>query len=166
MSEAQKRRAAAMTREEKAEKSRKMRAGVNPEKLSNAMRKVHARRLADGSDVQIRQKIRARRLQNGDWSEYDQSEWAEYRRRVRQVTDDQPLSTLPNHEKRGRGKDKFHLDHIVSTKYGFDLGIPYWLIGHISNLRFIPEGQNCSKQQRVDEDEVLRLWFTNTEVFE
>jgi len=134
--------------------------------LSEAMKRVHARRLASGEDKAIREKIRSTRMLKGDWTQHDKTEWAEYRRRVRQVTDDQPIHTLPNYEKRGRGKDKFHLDHIVSQKHGFDLGIPYWLIGHISNLRFIPERQNCSKQHLVDEDEVLRLWFTNTEVFE
>lgn len=134
--------------------------------LSEAMKRVHARRLASGEDKSIRDKIRSTRMANGDWTTYDKSDWAEYRRRVRQVTDDQPIHLLENADKRGRGPGKYHLDHIVSQKHGFDLGIPFWLIGHISNLRFIPESQNCSKQQRVDEDEVLRLWFSNTEVFE
>ena len=134
--------------------------------LSEAMKRVHARRIASGEDMNIRERIRSTRMAKGDWTQHDKSAWAEYRRRVRQVTNDQPLHTLPNFELRGRGPGKYHLDHIVSQKHGFDLGIPYWLIGHISNLQFIPESQNCSKQQAVDEDDVLHLWFSNTEVFE
>jgi hypothetical protein len=130
------------------------------------MRAVHARRKASGDDASIREKIRCTRISKGDWSNRDQSAWDDYRKIVRRVTNDNNLSILPNIEKRGRGSGKYHLDHIVSQKTGFDLGLPPYLIGHISNLRMIPESENCSKQDKSDEDAVIHLWFSLTEVFD
>ena len=165
MSEAAKRRSSLMTPEEKSEWSKRARAGINTANLSAAIKKVHERRINDGSDRGIRNKIRATRIAKGDWTQRNDSEWAKYKRLVRKVTSLQPIHLLENFDKRGRGSGKYHLDHIVSQKYGFDLGIPFWMIGDISNLRFIPESENCAKQHKVDEDNVLRLWFSNTKVF-
>jgi len=134
--------------------------------LSEAMKRVHARRIASGEDRAIRQRIRETRLKKGDWTQCDASKWADYRRAVRVVTSEQPIHLLQNHHLRGRGPGKYHLDHIVSQKMGFDLGIPAWFIGDISNLRFIPETQNCSKQHFSEMDDVLHLWYSLTETFE
>lgn len=136
------------------------------EKLRAAMRAVHARRIASGEDRLIREKIHRTRTAKGDWTNRDQTAWDVYRKAVRRVTNGNDLSVLPNIEKRGRGQGKFHLDHIVSQKTGFDLGLPPHLIGHISNLRMIPESDNCSKQDKSDEDDVIHLWFSLTEVID
>jgi hypothetical protein len=130
------------------------------------MRAVHARRISSGDDAKIRDKIRNTRIAKGDWSSRDQNSWDEYRKIVRRCTNDNDLSSLPNIEKRGRGPGKYHLDHIVSQKTGYDLGLPPYLIGHISNLRMIPESDNCSKQDKSDEDDIIHLWFSLTEVFD
>lgn len=135
-------------------------------KLKQAIKDIHARRIASGDDARIREKIRKTRVARGDWTDHDKSEWIDYCKIVRNVTDSQPLHTLKNIEKRGRGKGKYHLDHIVSKKTGFDLGLPPWFIGNIINLRMIPESENCAKQDKSDEDDISSLWFSLTEVFE
>lgn len=38
-----------------------------------------------------------------------------------------------------------HLDHKISIAYGFKNGIPANVIGHISNLRYIPGDENLAK---------------------
>lgn len=133
----------------------------NP-KLIEAIKRIHAKRKASGEDARIRQKIRQTRVSKGDWTEYDSSAWAEYRRRVRTITNSQPLHTLENFDRRGRGKGKYHLDHIVSQKAGFDIGMPPEFIGHISNLRMIPESENCSKQHFTEDLVLMGLWFRLT----
>jgi hypothetical protein len=152
-----------MTPERRANISKALKGNV---KLSEAMKKMHARRLASGEDIVVRKKIRATRIAKGDWTEHDRSAWLEYCKEVRNVTENQPLHLLKNFDKRGRGAGKFHLDHIVSKKVGFDLKFPAWFIGHISNLQMLPENENCSKQQRTDEDDLIRLWFSLTEVID
>lgn len=129
------------------------------EALSAAVKKIHKKRLASGEDAAIRLKIRATRIANGDWLDVDQSEYQEYCKIVRSVTSKQPLNTLPNHELRGRGKDKFHLDHFVSRKSGFEYKLPPEVIGNIANLRFISEGENCSKQGHNAIDEITNLFY-------
>jgi hypothetical protein len=137
-----------------------------PSKLSEAMKRVHARRIANGEDVQIRNKIKATRIDKGDWKPHDVTAWVAFRNQVRVITSKQPVHLLPNYDKRGRGKGKYHLDHIVSQKVGFDLGFTPWFIGHINNLQMIPEHENCSKQQWTSDDAILDLWFSTTETFD
>jgi hypothetical protein len=135
-------------------------------RLKQAMKNVHARRIASGEDSAIREKIRKTREAKGDWAIRNKDEWDEYRKRVRQETSRQPLHTLKDIEKRGRGKNKYHLDHIISQRAGFLIGMPPEFIGHISNLRMIPESENCSKQHYVDDLELMGLWFRLTRVIE
>lgn len=135
-------------------------------KLSNAVKLIHARRLASGEDALIREKIKNTRVANGNWSAYDKNAWKIFCKEVRNITENQPLHTLENFELRGRGPGKFHLDHIVSKKVGFDLGLPSWFIGNICNLRMISERENCSKQHFSSEEDILNLWFGLTEVLD
>jgi hypothetical protein len=137
----------------------------NP-RLREAIKRVHARRIASGEDAAIRAKIRATRIAKGDWTEYDDSAWANYRRRVRQVTDSQPLHMLKNFELRGRGPGKYHIDHIVSVKAAFNILMPPEFVGHISNLQMIPESENCSKQDKVHDLDLMALWFRNTKAID
>lgn len=129
------------------------------EALRNATREVHARRIASGEDAAIRAKIRATRIARGDWLDVDPTEYQRYCKAVRQVTAKQDLTTLLNHELRGRGPGQFHLDHFVSRKSGFEHGLPAEIIGNIANLRFIPIGENCSKQGYNATDEIINLYY-------
>jgi len=93
-------------------------------------------------------KIRQTRESKGDWVPIERlSEYQQYSRAVRQITRKQPIHSLEGHDNRGRGK--LHLDHIIPIKFGFDNNIPPDVIGHISNLQFIPESENCSKQGKL-----------------
>lgn len=136
----------------------KIRASLKGNKnLQDAMRRVHKRRIMDGSDQFIRDKIRETRTANGDWIVDTSSAFHKYKREVRGVTSRQPIHKLENADQRGQGK--YHLDHLVSKKTGFELRFPPEFIGDISNLQFIPENQNCSKAGRNTMEEITSLWF-------
>ncbi len=75
------------------------------------------------------------------------------------ITESQPLKKLKNSEKRCyRGKDCYHLDHIVSISHGYRNNIPPEKIGSLSNLRFIPAKDNMNKGFKLTEEshKVLR----------
>jgi hypothetical protein len=75
-------------------------------------------------------------------------EWKRYYNEVQRITNQQPITILENYNKRGRAKhgtDAYHLDHIISIKYGFDNDIDPSIIGNISNLRMIPWLENLKK---------------------
>ncbi len=74
----------------------------------------------------------------------------QYRSQVQKYTRKQPLSQLLNHDKRGKGS--FHLDHIISIKYGFDNGIEPELIGNIVNLRYLYWNENISKRDYLTQE--------------
>jgi len=134
------------------------------ENLKAAMRKVHAERIASGEDGKIRQKIRATRIANGDWLDRPKTEFDAYKAKVRNLTEEQPVHTLENSHLRGQGA--YHLDHVVSKKTGFELGFPPEFIADMSNLRFITEHENCSKQGYNKMDDITSLWFHLSETLE
>ena len=79
-------------------------------------------------------------------------EWKRYYNEVQRITHKQPIQLLENYEKRGRaqtGSDVYHLDHIISIKYGFDNNIDPNIIGDISNLRMIPWLENLKKSSKL-----------------
>lgn len=81
----------------------------------------------------------------------DKSLFEIYRSEVTKVTNRQKISRLKNSEKRGRIElNGFHLDHIFSVQNGFLNNIPPYIIGDITNLRFISGFENCSKKERSD----------------
>ena len=129
----------------------------NNPNLKEAMKRVHARRLASGEDKKIRDKIRKTRIARGDWIDGEKSDYENYVKSIRKLTERQPINTLENFHLRGPGQ--YHLDHIVSKKTGFELGLPPEFISDICNLRFITERENCSKQGRNTIDETTNLWF-------
>jgi hypothetical protein len=73
-----------------------------------------------------------------------------YKSKVHNLTKKQPLSELDNYEKRGRAGrvGAYHLDHIISIKYGFDNNIDPEIIAHICNLKFITWEENYSKRTK------------------
>lgn len=75
-------------------------------------------------------------------------EFKKYRRKVYYWTEKNDLSQLEHFEKRSR--TGYHLDHKYSITEGFRNDVPPKVIGHISNLEFLPhkvnesKGTNCS----------------------
>lgn len=66
------------------------------------------------------------------------------------ITESQPLHVLRNYDKRCfRGKDCYHLDHIVPISHGFYDKIPPEKIGGMSNLRFIKSERNMRKGHKL-----------------
>ena len=80
-----------------------------------------------------------------------------YRRKVLNISRKQPLQTLENWQ--NRGKNTFHLDHIVSIKYGFVNNLPEDLVGGIQNLRFIPAKENIKKNEYLEKESFEMLMY-------
>ena len=55
---------------------------------------------------------------------------------------------VDGYDKSLRGFRKFHIDHMISKKFGFKNGIPPEFIGDISNLQFIDGDLNIKKGAR------------------
>lgn len=75
---------------------------------------------------------------------------AKYRKKVQSITRKQPLFQLENYSNRGKGS--FHLDHIVSIKYGFDNEIDPEIIGNIANLRYLYWSENNQKRHYLTQE--------------
>ena len=73
-----------------------------------------------------------------------------YRREVLKHIRKQPLFQLDNYVNRGKGY--FHLDHIISIKFGFDNKIDPELIGNIVNLRYVYYKDNLSKRDYLTQE--------------
>lgn len=66
-----------------------------------------------------------------------------YYKKVRKITEEQPLHLLENNEKRGRVD--YHVDHIIPISYGFANNLPPELIGNILNLQMLYYKENIKK---------------------
>lgn len=75
---------------------------------------------------------------------------SQYRKEVYKYTKKQPLFQLDNYVNRGKGS--FHLDHIISIKYGFVNDIDPELIGNIANLRYLCKTENRSKRDYLTKE--------------
>jgi hypothetical protein len=73
-----------------------------------------------------------------------------YKRKVWAVTKKQPLETLENYSKRGRGNHGYHVDHIISIRDGFRKNVEPEVIGSIHNLRMMLGRDNIMKGPRSD----------------
>lgn len=71
----------------------------------------------------------------------------QYYKLVWELTENNNLSALEHHEK--RGFYNYHLDHIIPISYGFKKGILPSIIAHIDNLRFIPWKENMKKKAKL-----------------
>jgi len=90
------------------------------------------------------------------------SDREKYYKKVRRLTEQQPLALLENYEKRGRldeKEDAYHLDHIIPVCYGWLNNIPEEIIADISNLRFIPASDNIAKSSKHEG----KLWKSDDE---
>ena len=85
-------------------------------------------------------------------------EWKLYREEVRRITQEQDLQSLEHYEKRltytllkehgyklYRSESYHTLDHIISIWFGWKNNISPEVIGHITNLRYIPGLENSNK---------------------
>ena len=80
-------------------------------------------------------------------------EKVKYYKEVKKITESQNLSLLLNYDKRGkvsRKEDAYHLDHIFPIIEGYKQAISPEIIGHISNLRFIPALENHKKGCKIE----------------
>ncbi len=77
-------------------------------------------------------------------------EFKKYKRKIRKITNKQPLYLLKNYDKKGlAGNDgAYHLDHKYSTMLGFVAGIESEIIGNISNLEYIIWEDNLNKSSK------------------
>ena len=77
----------------------------------------------------------------------DRPDYINYRNEVWRYTNENDLTTLPNHDKRGRIEipGSYQLDHKYSIFYGFSNNISPEIIGNINNLEFIPSIENNKK---------------------
>lgn len=80
----------------------------------------------------------------------ERSEYELYMMEVNRYTNENDLTTLPHHEKRGRVEipGTYHLDHKYSIFQGFRDNISPKIIGSINNLEFIPSRENVSKREK------------------
>lgn len=92
-------------------------------------------------------------------------EYSRYKKIVSKITSEQPIYLLENFNKRGLAgnSDAYHLDHIYSIKKGFEHNIDPEVIGHISNLRFIPWKQNILKKDKDTQEswDVFQYFIEN-----
>ena len=79
---------------------------------------------------------------------HERSAMHNYRVDVWRYTRAQPLELLPNFEKHS---PDWHIDHIISIRYGFDHNIPAEVIGNIDNLQIIPASANIEKKAQCYE---------------
>lgn len=98
------------------------------------------------------QNIRRKRAElKGEWIPLDQLDpYLFYCRMVWKFTNQQNINSLHNSHLRGHSRDQsaFSLDHKFSIKAGFLQNIPPFIIGHISNLEFIPNKENSRKRDK------------------
>ncbi|HEG0266524.1 TPA: hypothetical protein SB288_001477 [Campylobacter coli] len=106
----------------------------------------------DENGLNFYDRRRIKMQESGVWPKpEDLPDFEYYRRVVWRYTNKNDLKSLENYDKRGTLKNNgYHLDHIYSIKMGFINNIPAYLIGNISNLRFIPAVENISKNRRCD----------------
>ena len=92
-------------------------------------------------------------------------EFDDYKKKVWKETRKQPITILENWKLRGRRTNDYHLDHIVSIKYGFVNGILPEVIGNIRNLRFIPRKENLRKSDYLEKESWEMLVYLMEEGF-
>lgn len=87
--------------------------------------------------------------------------FAQYRQKVRSVTNQQEIEKLDNYDKRGVAgvQGAYHLDHKYSVKDGFINDVDPEVLGDIANLEFIPWEDNLKKNQcsSITLDELNKL---------
>lgn len=96
---------------------------------------------------------------------------SEYRKYINSVyaytKKTQDISTLENYDK-PRGlcgvKGAYQLDHIISTKIGFENNIPKEIIGDIKNLRIVTWEENNKKRSCLTKESINLLHYFKLEI--
>jgi len=101
-------------------------------------------------NVKMRQPAQSRLcLTDMEFEEYlnNLPPFQKYRTEVMSITKGQDFMSLQNYEKRGQAglEGAYHLDHMISIKYGFINKISPEVIGHMANLKMIPWKENILK---------------------
>ena len=115
-------------------------------------------------DYEKRRRTLIETMTGVSYETYEQklSDKERYYKRVRRLTEQQPLETLENFEKRSHhknSKEPYHLDHIIPICYGWLHDIPEEIISDISNLRFIPANENLVKSSKFEG----KIWRSDDE---
>ncbi len=143
--------------------------GKNVWSRNRKLNEVHKNRISDGlikSDELKKRKadgyLISLGMKNGlahglTRHEYEQliTDKKRYYNEVHKITKRQPIELLEYYDKRGKakkGSDNYQLDHIIPIAEGFQNNIDPYIIGDISNLRFIPWKENIlrSKQNKLN----------------
>lgn len=85
------------------------------------------------------------------------SDFELYKIKVKELTED-VKHLIPGIE--NRGYFKYHIDHRISIKWGFENNIPEEHIAHIDNLRMLWWKENLNKNIICEVDENNR-WIVN-----
>lgn len=80
------------------------------------------------------------------------SEWQQYSKRTRNLTEQtyRKHKNLINPLHYPRSAKDYELDHIVPIFYGFQNGIPEYLIASLENLQMLPVARNRTKGKKYD----------------
>lgn len=134
-------------------------------KMSDTRRKINpitGLTFYEESNRKGRVKTRKTRELNGHWvSLNEKTDFEKYKRKVREITVLQPIEKLNNFSLRGRADcnnmNVYQLDHKFSIYEGFKRGILPDIIGHITNLHFIPWLDNSAKSTKcsITEEELF-----------
>lgn len=93
-----------------------------------------------------------------------------YKANVLRITRKQDINTLTNYNKRGNSGEEgaYHLDHKYSIIEGFRNDIPYYIIGSIYNLEFIPWMDNITKRTNcsISKEQLLKKHKWQQEILE
>lgn len=95
-------------------------------------------------------------------------EYIKYHKKVRSITNKQPIENLENYNKRGPSgfEGNYHLDHIFSIAEGFRNNIDPEIIGNIINLKMIPWRENLIKNNNcsISKKELLVNYEKSTNI--
>ena len=72
----------------------------------------------------------------------ERNRWLEYRKRVYEITEQQPLHLVKDIEKRN---SEWNLDHIFPIWLGFKKNISPEIIGNVNNLQILHRTENFKK---------------------
>lgn len=83
--------------------------------------------------------------------DYDASEWKQYQRKVRQLSDRvyRKNKAIINPLNLPRGMRTYHLDHKLSIFEGFKQGLEPEVVARVENLQMLPATENISKGHRL-----------------
>lgn len=121
-------------------------------------KKAHQTKIETGIEKQRLSNIRKTNEINGKWNKVEDKQYFEQYKRLVHIETENNYKLFkdiinPNNVKRTRKDidiDGYHLDHIISKKYGFINGILPYVIGGVKNLQMLTISENGSKQDKIN----------------